>query len=104
MPMPFPSCGNPPLPHPQNLPVRLVLAHSCLWSKQNQCVLDTYKEVLTLDPDSAEACVLAGEAMDEMGNPTGAIEQFRLAIRANPRQLGSHFGLGYLLWTQKPYD
>ena len=89
---------------PSNLQIRLVLAHSCLWSKQNQCVLDTYKEILNLDPDSAEACVLAGEALDAMQNTTGAIEQFRLAIKANPRLLGVHFGLGYLLWTQKDYD
>ena len=27
---------------PQNLPFRLALAHSCLWSKQYQCVLDVY--------------------------------------------------------------
>jgi tetratricopeptide (TPR) repeat protein len=88
----------------KNLPVRLVLAHSCLWSRQNQCVLDTYKEILTINPDSAEAYILAGEAMDAMHNPTGAIEQFRLAIQANPRQPNAHFGLGYLLWTQKAYD
>lgn len=89
---------------PKNLPVRLVLAHSCLWSKQNECVLDTYKEILTINPDSAEAYILAGEAMDAMHNPTGAIEQFRLAIRANPNQIHAHFGLGYLLWTQTAYD
>jgi tetratricopeptide (TPR) repeat protein len=89
---------------PHNLPVRLVLAHSCLWSQQNQCVLDTYQEIVAIDPNSAEACIVAGEAMDAMKNTSGAIEQFRLAIRANPRQLGAHFGLGYLLWTQKDYD
>ncbi|MGA7245139.1 MAG: tetratricopeptide repeat protein [Terracidiphilus sp.] len=89
---------------PQNLPVRLVLAHSCLWSQQNQCVLDAYREIVSIDPDSAEACIVAGEAMDDMKNTTGAIEQFRLAIRANPHLLGAHFGLGYLLWTQKDYD
>jgi len=89
---------------PHNLPLRLVLAHTCLWSKQNQCVLDTYREILTIDPDSAEAYVLAGEAMDAQKNTTGAIEQFRLAIQANPRLPMAHFGLGYLLWTQKAYD
>jgi tetratricopeptide (TPR) repeat protein len=88
---------------PHNLPVLLVLAHSCLWSKQNQCVLDTYQEIIAIDSNSAEACIVAGEAMDAMKNTSGAIEQFRLAIRANPRQLGAHFGLGYLLWTQKDY-
>jgi len=89
---------------PHNLPLRLVLAHTCLWAKQNQCVLDTYREILTIDPDSAEAYVLAGEAMDAEKNTTGAIEQFRLALKANPRLPMAHFGLGYLLWTQKAYD
>ena len=72
--------------------------------KQNQCVLDTYKEILTIDPESAEAYILAGEAMDDMGDTIGAIGQFRLAIKANPSQPHAHFGLGYLLYTQKAYD
>ena len=87
-----------------NLPLRLALAHSCLWSKQYQCVLDTYHEILTLDAESAEADMLAGEAMDEMKNSTGAIEQFRAAVKANPKEPDAHYGLGYLLWEQKVYD
>ena len=51
----------------QNLQLRLALAHSCLWSKQYQCVLDTYHEMLTLNAESAEADMLAGEAEDEIG-------------------------------------
>jgi tetratricopeptide (TPR) repeat protein len=50
----------------QNLQLRLALAHSCLWSKQYQCVLDTYHEILTLNAESAEADMLAGEAQDEL--------------------------------------
>jgi tetratricopeptide (TPR) repeat protein len=89
---------------PRNLELRLILAHSCMWTKQKECVLDTYKEILTIDPESAEAYILAGEALDEMKNTAGAIEQFRKAIKANPRQPHVHFGLGYLLWTQEAYD
>jgi tetratricopeptide (TPR) repeat protein len=88
---------------PRNLPVRLVLAHSCLWSKQNQCVLDTYKEILTIDPDSAEADMIAGEALDEMKDKEGSTRMFRAAVKANPKEPNVHFGLGYLLWTQKIY-
>jgi len=87
----------------RNLPLRLALAHSCLWSKNNPCVMDTYKEILEIDPESAEAYVLAGEAMDAMKNSTGAIEQFRHAIQVDPKLPHVHFGLGYLLWTQKDY-
>lgn len=89
---------------PQNLPLRLDLAHSCLWAKQFPCVLSVYKQILTLNAESAEADMLAGEAMDAMGNEAGAVEQFRAAERANPNEPNVHFGLGYLLWTQKQYD
>jgi tetratricopeptide (TPR) repeat protein len=88
---------------PQNLPIRLTLAHSLLWSKQYTKVLEVYKEILTLDPDSAEADMLAGEALDEMKDTPGAIDMFRKAVKAKPNQTNAHFGLGYLLWTQKQY-
>ena len=58
---------------PQNLPFRLLLAHSCLSSQQFQCVLDVYHEILTLNAESAEADMLAGEALDEMKDNAGAI-------------------------------
>jgi tetratricopeptide (TPR) repeat protein len=87
----------------QNLSLRLTLAHSCLWSKQYQCVLDTYHEILALNAESAEADMLAGEVLDEMKDTTGAIQQFRAAVKANPREPDVHFGLGYLLWTQKQF-
>jgi tetratricopeptide (TPR) repeat protein len=88
----------------QNLPFRLALAHSCLAAKQYPCVLDTYREILTLNAESAEADMLAGEAMDEMRDHAGATEQFRAAIKADPKVPGAHFGLGYLLWTQLQYE
>ncbi|MGO9638194.1 MAG: tetratricopeptide repeat protein, partial [Terracidiphilus sp.] len=87
----------------QNLPLRLALAHSCLWAKQYQCVLNTYHEILALNAESAEADMLAGEALDEMKDTTGAIQQFRAAVKANPREPDAHYGLGYLLWIQKQY-
>ena len=89
---------------PQNLQFRLVLAHSCLSSKQFQCVLDTYHEILMLNAESAEADMLAGEALDEMHNTAGAIEQFRAAVKADPKEPNVHFGLGYLLWTQNQFE
>jgi len=89
---------------PQNLPYRLVLAHSCLWSKQYQCVLDVYHQILTLNAESAEADMLAGEAYDEMLDHADAIEQFRNAVKADPKEPGVHFGLGYLLWCQSQFD
>ena len=87
----------------QNLPLRLALAHSCLWSKQYQCVMDIYHEMLALNADSAEADMLAGEALDELKDNAGAVDQFRAAEKANPNEPNVHFGLGYLLWAQKRY-
>jgi len=88
---------------PQNLQLRLALAHSCLWSRNYQCVLDVYHEILTLNAESAEADMLAGEALDELKNYGAAIEQFRAAVKADPTEPDVHFGLGYLLWTQRQY-
>ena len=88
----------------QNLQLRLALAHSCLWSKQYQCVLDTYHEMLTLNAESAEADMLAGEAEDAMKNYNGAIAEFRAAAKVNPQEPEVHFGLGYILWTQHEYE
>lgn len=88
---------------PQNLPLRLALAHSCLWSKQYPCVMDAYREIVTLNSESAEADMLAGEALDEMKDNEGATKMFRAAVAANPSEPNVHFGLGYLLWAQKIY-
>jgi tetratricopeptide (TPR) repeat protein len=87
----------------RDLPLRLALAHSCLWSKETQCVLDVYHQILELNAESAEADMLAGEAMDEMKDQAGAISMFRAAVKANPHEPNAHFGLGYLLWEQKQY-
>ncbi len=89
---------------PQSLPMRLTLAHSCLWSKQYDCVMAVYKEILALNAESAEADMLAGEALDEKGDDAGAIEQFRAATKANPKEPNAHFGFGYLLWKEQHFD
>jgi tetratricopeptide (TPR) repeat protein len=89
---------------PQNLPFRLTLAHSCLWSKQYQCVLDVYHEILLLNAESAEADMLAGEALDELKDKAGAVQQFRAAVKADPLVPNVHFGLAYLLWNLQQYE
>lgn len=89
---------------PQNIQFRLLLTHSCLSSRQFQCVLDTYREILSLNAESAEADMLAGEAEDEMQNHGAAIEQFRAAVKADPKEPNVHFGLGYLLWAQNQFE
>jgi tetratricopeptide (TPR) repeat protein len=89
---------------PQSLELRLILVHTCLGAKQYQCVMDAYHEILLLNAESAEADMLAGEALDEMNNDPAAIQQFQAAIKANPAEPNVHFGLGFLLWKLKRYD
>jgi tetratricopeptide (TPR) repeat protein len=89
---------------PGNLPFRLTLAQSCLRSKQYQCVLDTYREILTLNAESAEADMLAGEAYDELKNDAQAIAEFQAAVKADPSAPEVHFGYGYLLWRVLRFD
>jgi tetratricopeptide (TPR) repeat protein len=80
------------------------LAHCYLWTKQLDATLEVYREILDIDPDSAEADMIAGEALDEKGDKDGAIHQFQAAVLANPKEPNAHFGLAYLLWTLKRYD
>lgn len=89
---------------PRNLQFRLLLAHSCLALRQFQCVLDAYHEILALNAESAEADMLAGEALDEIHEHAAAIEQFRAAVKADPNEPNVHFGLGYLLWSQNQFE
>lgn len=88
---------------PENLVLQLALAHCYLWSKQSQKVLDVYHRILAVNPDSAEADMLAGEALDAMKDNAGSTRMFRDAVKADPKLPNVHFGLGYLLWTQKQY-
>jgi tetratricopeptide (TPR) repeat protein len=87
----------------QNLTLLLTLAHSCLYAREYQCVLDTFHRILALNAESAEAHMLVGEALDEMKDPMGAQREFRAAITVNPNEPNVHFGLGYLLWTQAQF-
>jgi Flp pilus assembly protein TadD len=47
--------------------------------------------------------MLAGEALDGMKDRAGAIQQFRAAIQANPKEPEVHWNLGYLLWEQSQF-
>jgi tetratricopeptide (TPR) repeat protein len=38
-----------------------------------------------------------------MEDVPGAIEQFRAAVKADPKMPDVHFGLGYLLWSKRRY-
>jgi len=89
---------------PSNLPLLLTLAHCYLWTKQLDAAMEAYKEILLIDPDSAEADMIAGEALDEKGDNVGAVQQFKAAVKANPKEPNVHFGLAYIYWTQRRYD
>jgi tetratricopeptide (TPR) repeat protein len=88
----------------RNLQIRLTLAHCLLWTHQLEETLVVYKEILEINPNSAAADMIAGEALDEKGDNAGAVDQFRAAEKANPNEPQVHFGLAYLLWAQKRYE
>ncbi|HEY9127837.1 MAG TPA: tetratricopeptide repeat protein, partial [Acidobacteriaceae bacterium] len=68
---------------PKSLPLLLALDHCYLWTKQLDAVMEVYQRILAIDPDSAEADMIAGEALDEKSDITGAIAQFQAAVKAN---------------------
>jgi tetratricopeptide (TPR) repeat protein len=87
----------------QNLTLLLTLAHSCLFAKQFPCVLDSYHKMVALNAESAEADILAGEALDEMHEDVAATREFEAAAKQNPKEPNVHFGLGYLRWKHGQY-
>jgi len=89
---------------PDNLQLRMTLAQSCLWAGQYKCTLEQYRQIVTENPESAQADMLAGEAFDGLGDTVNAIAQFRAAEKASHNEPDVHFGLGYLLWTQRQYE
>ncbi len=88
---------------PNNLSLLLALAHSYLWSEQFNHVMDVYHRILALNAESAEADMLAGEALDGLRRTDQAIVEFRTAEKAAPAEPDVHFGLGYLLWEKQQY-
>jgi tetratricopeptide (TPR) repeat protein len=89
---------------PQNLALELTLDQSCLWSGQYECVLDIQKKIRALNVESAEADMLAAQAVDATGDSGAAMDQLRAAITANPALPNVHFGLGFMLWKEKHFD
>ena len=89
---------------PKNLPLRLTLGHCYLWTRQLDATLAVYREILAIDPDSAEADMIAGEALDAKGDKSGAEAQFEAAEKANPKEPNVHFCVAYLRWAQKRFD
>ena len=88
---------------PDNEEMLGVLAQSCLYAKQYECTLEEYKKILTVNPNSAQAHMLAGEAWDGMYEPEKATAEFEAAEKVAPNEPNVHFGLGYLYWKQHRY-
>ena len=88
----------------QSVPLRMTLAHSCMGSKQYQCVLNVHEQIVALKGESAESDMLAGEAYDQLGDIETAEKELRAAVQINPTEPNVHFGLGYLLWKQSRWS
>ena len=86
---------------PNNLSLLLALEHSYLWSDQFNYVMDVYHRILALNAESAEADMLAGEALDGLHRIDDAIVEFQAAEKVAPNEPDVHFGLGYMLWEKQ---
>ena len=82
---------------PDNLELRGVLAQACLNIRQYYCALEQDQQINKINPDSAQAHMLSGEALDGLRRTDEAIAEFRLAEKVSPNEPNVHFGLGYLL-------
>ena len=60
-------------------------------------MIESYREVVRLDPDSAGALIQLGDALLDARRPEGAIESYRQAIRLDPKNARAHAELGSAL-------
>lgn len=88
----------------ENLELHRVLAQSCLWARDFSCAQQEFRGILDKNPDSAQAHILFGEALDGLGRTEEAIAEFEAAAKISPREPNVHFGLGYLYWKTQQYD
>lgn len=100
----IPYLANASKADPGNPEIHSVLAKSCLWSKKYDCALREFKEILSVDPDAAQAHMMLAEALDAMSRKTDAISELETAERTSPNEPMLHFELGYLYYTQHDYD
>jgi tetratricopeptide (TPR) repeat protein len=89
---------------PGNMELHRMLAQSCLSAKNYPCALEEFRQIQEQNPDSAQAHVLTGEALDGLGKTSEAIAEFEAAVKIAPNQPNLHFGLGYLYWKSQQYD
>jgi cytochrome c-type biogenesis protein CcmH/NrfG len=55
---------------PANLELKNVLAQSCLWSRQYDCAMAQFKDMLAINPESAQAHMLMAGRWMEWERPT----------------------------------
>ena len=79
---------------PSNLELRNVLAQSCLWSRQFNCAMEEFRNILTVDPNAAQAHMLLAEALDAMGKTEDAIQELEPVAAAPRRNRSCTLSLG----------
>jgi tetratricopeptide (TPR) repeat protein len=89
---------------PENTELQQIVAQSCLWAKNYACALELFRQLVQRNPDSAEAHILTGEALDGLGRTQEAIPEFEAAAKISSQQPNVLFGLGYLYWKSQQYD
>lgn len=88
----------------ENAELQELVAQSCLWARKFSCAQQGFQRILLQNPNSAQAHILTGEALDGMGRTEEAIAEFEAAAKIAPREPNLHFGLGYLYWKKEQYE
>ena len=73
-------------------------------SKQYDCALSEFKNILEVNPDSVQAHMLLALALDGLNKTPDAIMKLQSAERMAPNEPNLHFKLGYLYYRVRDYD
>lgn len=82
---------------PQHDGIRMNLARARLGARQMASALETADAILAVAPDSAEAHVVRGTALNALGRPEEATAVFERAIALAPGNAAAHLNLGNAL-------
>lgn len=89
---------------PNDLPTLDMLGKAYLRTKNYSGVTDVFKQVMTINPNSAAAHVMMAMADDNLYREDDAIEEFEAAAKADPKYPGIHSGLGTIYWRNDNID
>src|SRR6202046_3199315 len=83
---------------------RDMLGKAYLRTRNYAGVTDVFRQIMTLNPDSAAAHTMMAMAYDKMYREEDAIREFEAARASDPTYPGIHTGLGIIYWRNDNLD